>query len=69
MKDKLLNFSGIALPLGSIVYNFIEKATPILGFIALCVSVGVGISAIIVNIKKVKASDRQKKIDDLIFKK
>jgi hypothetical protein len=70
MKNILLNISGIGFPLGFSLYGLLEKATPIFSFIGIVVSIGVGISALIVNKKRAGAYDRQRKIDEeILFKK
>ena len=64
------NLNGISVTLftgGMSLYGFIEKATPVLAFIGLLVSITVGIATVINIRKKNRQLDKQDRIDDLIL--
>jgi len=58
-RDNLIGAIGILIPGGVSVYTFVEQIKPVLGVIALVVSIAVGITVLILNIKKIRKLNRE----------
>lgn len=67
-KDNLIGALGVLIPGGFSLYTFIEWVKPVLGVIGLAVSIGVGITIFILNIKKIQRTNQDKRINDMILK-
>ncbi len=64
------NLDGIVVSLaggGVTAYSIIEKATPVLTFVALISTITVGIFTVINLIKRNRQLDKQNRIDDMIL--
>ena len=59
VKENIIALLGITLPGSVSIYSIIEKATPIITFIALVASLGVGIIALVNGRKKGKLLDKE----------
>ena len=67
-KDNLIGVLGILIPGGFSIYTFIEWIKPVLGIAGLVVSIGVGVTIFILNIKKIQKTNQDKRINDIILK-
>lgn len=54
IREHFLTIFGVIFPGSFSIYNLIEQTTPILAWIGLLISISVGITALINNIKKLK---------------
>ena len=68
MKDNIIGFIGMALPGGFSVYSLIEDMNLILTFAGLVITLTIGITVLVINYKKIQKLNRDKRIDDIIFK-
>jgi len=66
-RDNLIGAIGILIPGGVSVYTFVEQIKPVLGVIALVVSIAVGITVLILNIKKIRKLNRDS-INNMVLK-
>lgn len=67
-KDNLIAALGILIPGSVSIYTFIEWVKPVLGIVGLIVSIGVGVTIFILNIKKIQRVNQDKHINDIILK-
>lgn len=67
-KDNLIGALGILIPGSVSIYTFIEWVKPVLGVAGLVVSIGVGVTIFILNIKKIQKTNQDKRINDIILK-
>jgi len=67
-KDNLIGALGILLPGSISIYVLAEKIKPLLGVIGLIVSIAVGVTVLILNIKKIRKVNQDKRINDMILK-
>lgn len=67
-KDNLIGALGILIPGGFSIYSFLEWVKPVLGIAGLVVSIGVGVTIFILNIKKIKRVNQDKRINNIILK-
>lgn len=68
IKDNLIGLFGMLLTGTVSIYALVEKIKPVLGIIGLLVSIGVGITVLILNISKIKKIRMEKRIDEMILK-
>ena len=68
MKDNVIGFIGMLLPGGFSAYSLIEDLNPILTFTGLVITLAIGVTILIINYKKIQKLNREKKIDEIIFK-
>lgn len=68
MKDNIVGLIGMAIPGGFTFYTIIEDMMPVLQFLGLLVTIAIGVTILIINRKKIQKLNRDKKIDDIIFK-
>ena len=54
MKENLINLLGISISGGVSIYTVVEKLNPLLQFISLIVTIGVGITLIVWNMKRIR---------------
>ena len=67
-RDNLIGFIGILVPGGFSLYSFLEQVRPVLGVIGAVVSIGVGVTVIILNVSKIKRSRQDRRINEMILK-
>ncbi|GAH98001.1 unnamed protein product, partial [marine sediment metagenome] len=59
---------GILVPGVFSVYSFLEQLKPVLGILGLVVSIGVGVTVLILNIEKIRRVRQDRRINDIILK-
>lgn len=68
MKDHILNIVGMLFPGGFTILTVVEKLNPFCQLLGLIITILVGITVIVLNIKKVEKYNRDKKIDDILLR-
>ena len=62
MPHRLLNILGVAAPAGMTIWSELEKLNPLLQCFGFILGIGVGITAIYLNVIKTKQIKKQSKI-------
>ncbi len=64
----VLNWVGFTTPIGMVLVSFLKQINPILQALGLLVSIGVGVTVIVLNIVSYKKKALDLKIDEMILK-